>query len=403
LEATYNRALNRMVPTKYDGSHLELPGLAKTLTLPSGKVVPLDRTPHRLNAIWRAITTGNVLLDHAVGSGKAQPLDAKVLTPDGWKPMGDLAVGDMVIARNGKPTRVVGVYPQGQKLIYRVTFSDGAKTECCDEHLWLTHTYKERNYAAKFKTLTGKNWNCAKPKVRPLTEIKSSLISSHRGAKNHSIPVVEPVAFNARSVPLDPYVLGVLIGDGCLRTKAVMFSSADEELINEVRARLPDQCEVRHHAAYDYRICYTGKRQFEVRAEADRGGFTGTAWSGIVCHPVGKALRELGLWGKYSYEKRIPDIYLYNSIEARIALLRGLMDTDGYVSANGIAVEFSTSSPGLADDVASLVQSLGGVVRRREKIIVGYRKAYTLAICMPANINPFLLSRKANRVVPKSK
>lgn len=400
LEAVYNRSFNRLVGTKFDGAHLQLPGLSETLTLPNGKVVPLDRMPHRVNAVWRIIQQGNTLIDHAVGAGKAQPLDAKVLTPSGWRRMGDLQVGDFVIAGDGTPTRVTGVYPQGEKDIFRVTFSDGASTECCDEHLWLTQTYKERNYASKAK-LSGKDWECAGPKVRPLSEIRETLVAGHLGAKNHSIPMVGPVAFNAEPLPLDPYVLGVLIGDGCLRTKAIMFSSADAEIVEAVKSRLPAECEVRHHAAYDYRISYTGERAYRVRTE--QNGFRGIGVSAEVSHPVGKALRQLGLWGKYAFEKRIPEHYLLNSIEARVMLLRGLMDTDGYVSSNGTSVEFSTTSPGLADDVTALVQSLGGVARRREKEIVGHRRAYTLAIAMPADINPFMLTRKASRVVPKSK
>ena len=400
LEASYNEAMNRIVKEEHDGSHLTLPNLADVISFGNGETGKIHRPKYRMAAIWRIISKGNTLLDHAVGAGKAQPLDAKVLTPDGWRKMGDLAVGDMVIGRDGLPTRIVGVFPQGEKEIYRVTLSDGAATECCDEHLWLTQTYAERT-AASGARRRGKNWPSAQPKVRALSEIRNSLVADHLGAKNHSIPMVEPVALNARAVPLDPYVVGVLIGDGCLRSRGVMFSSADGEIIDKVRQRVPADCEVRYRSKYDYAICFNGEELYEARENAS--GFRGVAFAKVSNHPVICALRSLGMWGKYAHEKRVPYLYLNNSIEVRLGVLRGLMDTDGYVSAKGTAVEFTTTSPGLAEDVTMLVQSLGGVTQRREKRIVGYRNAITLAISMPPSINPFSLKRKADRVVPKTK
>lgn len=70
------------------------------------------------------------------GSGKAQPLDAKVLTPDGWVLMGDIKVGDVVITPTGDIETVIGVYPQGKRPIYRFVTDRGRKTRCDLEHLW---------------------------------------------------------------------------------------------------------------------------------------------------------------------------------------------------------------------------------------------------------------------------
>ena len=72
--------------------------------------------------------------------GRAQPVSHQVLTPDGLRPIGDLQVGDLVVGSNGEPTPVLGVYPQGEKDIYRVTAQDGASTLCCGEHLWTVRT-----------------------------------------------------------------------------------------------------------------------------------------------------------------------------------------------------------------------------------------------------------------------
>jgi hypothetical protein len=145
------------------------------------------------------------LLAAAGGTGKAQPLWSKVLTPVGWKPMGDICVGDEVIAGDGSVTKVTGVFPQGKKPIFKVQMSDGATTHCCDEHLWLTKTQNDRNY--------GRDWS-----VRPLKEVRETLhLHKKHGRKdrNHSIPMVGPVQFCEQELPMHPYLLGVILGDGC--------------------------------------------------------------------------------------------------------------------------------------------------------------------------------------------
>ena len=145
------------------------------------------------------------LLAAAGGTGKAQPLWSKVLTPAGWKLMGDIYVGDEVITGDGSVTKVTGVFPQGKKPIFKVQMSDGATTHCCDEHLWLTKTQNDRDY--------GRDWS-----VRPLKEIRETLyLHKNHGRKdrNHSIPMVGPVQFCEQELPMHPYLLGVILGDGC--------------------------------------------------------------------------------------------------------------------------------------------------------------------------------------------
>ena len=86
-----------------------------------------------------------LMLYGSEGVGKAQPLDASVLAPNGFVPMGAIKVKDQVIGSDGKTHRVLGVYPQGEKDVYRVTFRDVSTTECCDDHLWFTQTRNERD------------------------------------------------------------------------------------------------------------------------------------------------------------------------------------------------------------------------------------------------------------------
>src|SRR5689334_15108352 len=76
--------------------------------------------------------------------GRAQTLDSLLMTPDGWKKMGEIKVGDLVTGSDGKPTEVLGVFPQGKKNVYRLTMTDGATAVACDEHLWQVQTMEDK-------------------------------------------------------------------------------------------------------------------------------------------------------------------------------------------------------------------------------------------------------------------
>lgn len=362
----FNEKMNTHRPRTYDGvKYLRIPGASTEISL--------RRT--QKNAAWRMVLSRNVLLDHVVGAGKAQSLDSRLLTPTGWVRMGDIKVGDRVIAQTGEPTIVTGVFPQGEKEIFRVVMSDGSSTECCDEHLWLTQTYRERGYAQRGARL-GKDWGCGVPKARALSEIRATLAAPHLGAKNHSIPIVGSVQFDPQTVPLDPWLIGFLIGDGCFVGKSVTFSTADVEILDRVRTALPDGCTVEHSDRCNFRI------------------------NGGRPHLIRDALRAFGLIGKKSAEKHVPVEYLFNDARVRLEVLRGLMDSDGTVNASGTHVSFTTASPDLADCVEFLARSLGGITRRTMKATSGL-PAHKVTLTMPAAVNPFWLSRKAERVRPK--
>ncbi|WP_020469620.1 LAGLIDADG family homing endonuclease [Zavarzinella formosa] len=387
LVRLYNDAFNNLRPRQFDGSHLVFPGMSNVFTL----------RPHQCDAVWRVMSGGNTLLAHTVGAGKAQPLDARVLTPTGWARMGHLRVGDEVIAGDGSVTTITGVHPQGEKQIVRVGFSDGTSTECCEEHLWLTQTYRERTAEQSGKRL-GKVWNCAAPKVRTTAEIRDTLVSPHLGAKNHSIPMVGIVQLESQSVPLDPYFLGVLLGDGGLSGGSATLTNPDEEILQYVK--LPENVGLSN-------ITGGGRCAAWGFPMIDR---TGTG-AGKARNPLTAILDDLGLLGEKSGTKFIPECYKHNSAEVRLAILQGLLDTDGSVQKNGASTYYYTISQKLADDVTFLVQSLGGLVRLRIKERPTYRHkgelrvgqpCFILCISMPPEINPFRLSRKANLVRPKS-
>src|SRR5256886_13147178 len=157
--------------------------------------------------------------------GRAQPLTAKVLTPDGWRPIGDLAVGDLVVGSDGLPTPGLGVYPQGRGPVYRVTTQDGASTLACGEHLWTVRTPDDRSHGRPSRVLQTQ-------------EMIGQLRRGH--VHRYELPLVDPVEFVPRDVPIDAYALGLLLGDGCLTTTTTpSFTTTDAELAEALEAALP--------------------------------------------------------------------------------------------------------------------------------------------------------------------
>jgi len=311
--------------------------------------------------------------------GRAQPYDRQVLTPWGFRPIGSLQVGDLVVGSNGLPTPVLGVYPQGRKEVFRVKAQDGASTLCCGEHLWAVTTLKDRQ------------------RGRPARVIETrEMIDRLRAAHAHrfELPLVSPVEFEFREVPMDPYALGLLLGDGCLTTSTTpSFTTADPELAVVLETALVG-IELRRKTKVDYVLRHTA---------GHRGGV-------IVSNPVTVVLRELGLAGTRSNTKFVPQEYLHNASEVRLAVLQGLLDTDGGpVTQNGRTchIQYGTNSPRLRDDVVFLVRSLGGVAYWRTRAAAGrapgrargrdvhHRSdAYILDIRLPEGLEPFRLTRK---------
>lgn len=124
-----------------------------------------------------------------------QPLDAKIVTPNGWTTMGELKIGDYVIGKNGKPIEVLDIFPKGEKDVYRIITTDGTSTECCADHLWFTTTAKELK--------TSKN---DVGSVKPLSEIAKSLYKS--GNINHYLPRNGMVEYNLKPIDTQPYTFG---------------------------------------------------------------------------------------------------------------------------------------------------------------------------------------------------
>ncbi|MFE6700002.1 PhoH family protein [Streptomyces sp. NPDC057718] len=315
--------------------------------------------------------------------GRSQPIFTNVLTPDGWCPIGSLAIGDLVIGSNGEPTPVLGVYPQGEKDIYRVSAQDGSWTLCCGEHLW---TVRTRDDARRDKP-----W-----RVLETQDMIGNLRAAHY--RRYELPMLTaPVAFPERQVPMDPYALGLLLGDGCLTGSTTpSFTTADPELVSALETALPG-VKLRHKDRYDYFLN-------RIPAPGEAPGAV------AVVNPVTKTLRELDLLGTRSVSKFIPDDYLFNTAEVRLAILQGLLDSDGgpvTQEDRTCRIQYSTASIILRDDVISLVQSLGGVAYTRRRLARDRKQgtalgkhrydSHVIDIRLPEGIEPFRLARKAEK------
>jgi hypothetical protein len=340
---------------------------------------------------------GCILADD-MGLGKGLVINTLAITPNGTKRFGDLKVGDRIIGSNGKPCNITGVYPQGLKDIYKITFNDGYSITTDGSHLWTVSSCNSgensKNRENRYVTISteqmldenlvleqkGTGWNEKRPyKFRTFYKQKN-------GDSKWQIPIVKPIEFeNNDPLPIEPYLLGLALGDGSFNKNHIRFTFHEndfDELLNDL-----DFSETK---------CKINCRGCSV--------------------DVGNYLFELKLEDKRSDTKFIPDIYKYGSIENRLAILQGLMDTDGHCMKSNNdefnGTEYCTVSERLADDVAEIVHSLGGIVRKKSKIgkykkedgtVVECKKAYRLNIKLPEQFNPFRLKRKADQYNPPKK
>ena len=255
------------------------------------------------------------------GTGKAMPKDTLIPTPDGERLLGEIKVGDFVFDRKGHPTKVLGVYDRGVRRCFELTFSDGRKTRCCDEHIWPCYTSKKN-----LKNLT----------LQEMME-KGIRISAKSGAR-FRMPINGCVEFSEKELPVHPYILGVFLGDGCCKERYLTLSSNDLPVVEKVAKLLNATAEKLSENNYSWRFMKGGKA--------------------ITTKEV---FGDIASWVmRGSNEKAIPAYYLHGSSDQRIALLQGLFDTDGSVSSksNGLA-SFSTTSSELYAGVSYLLRSLG--------------------------------------------
>jgi len=307
--------------------------------------------------------TRGLLAPVGVGHGKAIPDHEPVLLESGWTPVGQVRVGDRLYGADGQLHDVTGVYPQGVRPVFRLNFSDGSSALSDLDHLW---TFYKRNGWGKnqYHTMTLASWA-----GRAL----------YRQTKRHKcwslfLPVGAPVDYPHSDLPLDPYTLGALLGDGGLTQGTATFTSMDDDIVAALKLPLDVVARVNSNQN-------SGRAaQYNLVKEKGRRG--------PRPNPLKVILDEIGLFGTSSHTKFIPTAYLSASIEQRVALLQGLLDTDGEAT-HATGIEWSSVSQRLVDDVRELVESLGGTAT-----LYKYEHHERLRINMPAHLQPFRCAQK---------
>lgn len=314
--------------------------------------------------------------DNRNGVGKAQPLYSKIKTPVGWVTMGDIKIGDNVSTPDGNSAPVTHIFPQGKKDIYRVTFADGRFTDVCKDHLWKT-------YSHSYKYVSKDLW-----KTVATGDIIDN-INKHKDRKNKStyytyVPLITDISPD-KVLPLDPYLMGALLGDGSFRNLG--FTTADVEIANTLANMLPENT----------KIVKSKTREYEY-------GFKCINHTKTL--PLTNIIKDLGLWGTHSHTKFIPEIYKTASVRQKENLIAGLVDTDGHIGGRGGAISISTSSEQMAKDIQEIIWSIGGIAKITSKIpyytYKGVKKAgkrnFSIAIryCTPKNLAN--LSRKKDAI-----
>lgn len=304
-----------------------------------------------------------ILLANA-GTGKGNWVECKVPTPQGIRRFGDLKEGDYVFDRLGFPTKILKVYPRGFMDAYKVTLSDGRSTVVSLDHLWNVYrgVYSKKIYTLELGQMLSEG-------VRKEDNRPNRVLGNPR----FYVPSHCARQYEEKKVTVDPYVYGAFIGNGCLTSDYLEFSSDDEETVNKVALLM----------GFDYK-----KRSVH--------NYTWDFFKN------GRHVRTTDYFTKaYAKDKYIPDCYKYNSIQTRWELLRGLFDTDGsaVLSEGRLHVSYSTISKRLAEDIKEVLNSLGIVSHIYED------KRDSKNICYNVNVNTtkenkcllFSLTRK-NRI-----
>ena len=335
-----------------------------------------------------AVVEDTVLWIMRSGIGKALSLDSDIMTPNEIIKMKDIKVGDLVIGSSGQSQSVIGVYYQGLIDCYRVTFSDGTIVECNDKHIWRI---------ANRRTNKWENVELGEILKRDLrmpghhngkqyVNSKGILRWGMKGRLKWKVPCQGEVSFKDQDVKIDPYTLGVMLGDGCLGSN-LSFTSIDSEIVN--RLKFPESISIETYDKVNYRI---KKNDSE--------------------NSLKFYLNIYGLKNKHSYDKFIPKEYIFNSREVRLELLRGILDTDGYVSKGGV-VELALTSKQLIEDTAFVARSLGCLCHKISKLPSSYKNSegvkiecrdnYRLRIVPPKGLDLFHLKRKSERSMQEKK
>jgi len=291
---------------------------------------------HTVNSIMQTVIEVAERTNLEVGDGP-QPLYSKVLTPTGFVKMEDLKVGMEICGTSGTIQKVEQIFPKGQKEIKEVEFENKGIVECCKDHVWeVLDSYTNEK------------------KIKTTQEMEEDFVkidsNNQKRYKYYTQNTFVEFYEDSSKIFIDPYLLGVLIGDGCLRESGnieLSLGFSKEHIIDKIN--LP--CGITFNKTY----C-EDKNYFRIR-------FVGKDKEGKSLRDY---IKDLGLSDATNKTKFIPKTYLYSCKKTREALLQGLLDTDGHINTRG-DFEYSTVSPQLADDFIELTRSLGIVTRLHER------------------------------------
>lgn len=330
------------------------------------RVIDIPYEPRKWAQAMHNTTKRNIVAVLHRRAGKSSLDSALVLTPHGWKRMGDIQAGDTVLAPDGKHATVVGVFPQGVLPVYRVTLADGASTVVSGDHLWAVSFANRRR----------------KDKVVTTDYLRAFLERErHRPVRNKSRPLIDCISDkvdfgNEYTGPLDPYAVGLLIGNGSLTQDTAKYSTMDHETV---------ECLV----------------QFAPKRKGEYDDTLNSQATGVA--------KQLGI-NCLSYYKRVPEAIMRSNRKARLSVLQGLLDTDGYGGHDGSSnVEFSSTSKGLCQDVVYLARSLGWRAKLSDGRFTQYThkgekrtgaESWRVAIRVGTSDPPFRVQRKLDRMAP---
>lgn len=303
----------------------------------------------------------NLIVGKSRRKGYQQPHSEIVMTPNGPSTMGEVQIGDEVLTPNGR-TKILEKYFQGICDVYEITLQDGRKVRCGLEHLWNIQEF--RGYK---KTVDTKFF------------LNKKLKRGTKGKEYYSyfVPQTEAVNYNNNPVlPINPYILGLLIGDGSINRSTCLFSTEDKELLTYIKDILGEDYSIKYKVGCQYGISYNKDHT----------------------NPLMHKLKNLGL-REVAKHKFIPDIYKYSSIEDRYELVRGLMDTDGSTWKNG-SCNFINTSEKLIDDLQFVLRSLGIRVKKSicNNLNKGFAKNQTWVLIITTDKPIFKLKRKLDKI-----